>query len=219
MDWGIEVKANRLMPLWAALMIASAHAAAPYEERMGSRDGWHPLPFESRNDGTAAYETGRFASALRLLRPYAEGGDADAQFRLGSILGGLGEMGVGRERVPKDSAAAATWLGRAAQEGNLAAMREFARLSEQGEGVPKNSVIAFTYYVKAAEKLPEGAAKAAALYDAVRLKGDVLRFIAQFPEGDREAKSLADAVARTEALGKAARPEGVSGVARPDLRR
>lgn len=219
LDWGIEVNAIRLVPLWAGLLIASVHAGAPYEERMGGGQGWRPVPIESRSDGTAAFQAGRFATAVRLLRPYAEAGDADAQLKLGSILGGLGELGVGAERVTKDPPAAAKWLGRAAEGGNAEAMRDYARLAELGEGMARDPVTAFRYYAAAAAKLPGGREKTEAIEGALRLEPDAVRFIAQFPVGDRQAKSLAEAVAKTEELAQAARGQGVSGATSPKLRR
>ncbi len=49
-------------------------------------------PFE---DGVAAYKRGDYATALRLWRPLAEQGDADAQFNLGLMY-------ANGEGVPQD---------------------------------------------------------------------------------------------------------------------
>lgn len=207
---------HRFLALGLWLVAGMAQAVTPYEERLGAGGGgWRPPPV-GRSDAVSAYESGRFASALRLLRPFAEGGDPDAQLRAGRILGGLGEMGVGAERVPTDSAAAALWLGRSAKGGNPAAMREYGRAAEFGEGMPKDLVLAFQFYAWAAQKLPDGEGKAAALADALRLKPEAARYAAQFPAGDRQAQSLAEALRWTEASAQAS---GVTAATRPELRR
>jgi len=202
-----------MLGLWLAA--GFAQAATPYEERLGAGGGWRP-PVVGRGDAVSAYESGRFATALRLLKPFAEAGDPDAQLKAGRILGGLGEMGVGAERVPKDSGAAALWLGRSARGGNAAAMREYGRAAELGEGMPKDLVLAFRSYAGAAQKLPEGEGKAAALADALRLKPEAARYAAQFPAGDRQAQSLAAALRWTEG---AAQASGVTSATGPELRR
>ena len=56
-------------------------------------------PFE---DGADAYRAGDYATALRLWRPLADAGNANAQFRLGYMY----HDGQG---VPQDYAAAAAW--------------------------------------------------------------------------------------------------------------
>ena len=62
---------------------------------------------EPAGAGFAAYERGDYATALQLLRPLAEAGDANAQFHLGRIhLGGRG--------VAKNETEAAQWFRRAA---------------------------------------------------------------------------------------------------------
>jgi TPR repeat protein len=195
--------------LWLAAGLAQA--ATPYEERLGG--GWRPVPV-SRSDAVSAYEGGRFATALRLLRPFAEGSDPDAQLKAGRILGGLGELGVGAERVPTDSVAAVMWLGRSAKGGNVAAMRDYGRAAEFGDGMPRDPVLAFRFYAQAAQKLPDGEEKAAALADALRLKPEAARYAAEFPAEDRQAQSLAEALRWTETLAS-----GVTAATRPDLRR
>ena len=64
-------------------------------------------PFE---DGYAAHEKGDYATALRLLRPLAEGGNSDAQHNLGVMY----EKGRG---VPQDYAEAVKWYRKAAKRG------------------------------------------------------------------------------------------------------
>jgi len=59
----------------ASMMAVGLAVAAPAETALAG-------PFE---DGVAAYQRGDYATALRLLQPLAEHGNADAQFNLGII--------------------------------------------------------------------------------------------------------------------------------------
>src|SRR5271166_4344869 len=63
-------------------------------------------------DGNAAYERGDYAAAMNYWRPLADGGNADAQFGLGTLYinGGGG--------VPRDYARALAWYRKAADQGN-----------------------------------------------------------------------------------------------------
>ena len=64
-------------------------------------------PFE---DAVDAHARGDYAKALRLIRPLANDGDAAAQFNLGLMY-------VAGHGVQQDSAAAAIWFRRAAEQG------------------------------------------------------------------------------------------------------
>jgi TPR repeat protein len=65
-------------------------------------------------DSRAAYQRGDYATAMALLRPLAEGGDAAAQ-------NGLGLMYAKGQGVPQDYAQALVWYRKAADQGNAAA--------------------------------------------------------------------------------------------------
>jgi uncharacterized protein len=56
-------------------------------------------------DGVAAYEKGDYTTALRLLRPIADQGDAGAQYNLGLMY-------ANGQGVPQDYAAAANWCAK-----------------------------------------------------------------------------------------------------------
>jgi len=58
-------------------------------------------------DALAAHDRGDDATALRLIRPLADQGNADAQYNLGNMYA----TGKG---VPKDGSEAAKWFRRAA---------------------------------------------------------------------------------------------------------
>ena len=67
-----------------------------------------------RQDGEAAYANGDYATALRLLRPLANQGDASAQFYLGAMY----DTGQG---VPQDYPEAVKWYRKAAEQGDAKA--------------------------------------------------------------------------------------------------
>ena len=60
--------------------------------------------------GLEAYQRGDYAAALQEWRPLAEGGDAQAQFRLGGMY-------AGGQGVPQDWNEAVKWYRRAAEKG------------------------------------------------------------------------------------------------------
>lgn len=65
-------------------------------------------------DALAAHDKGDDAAALRIIRPLAEQGSAEAQYNLGIIY----FTGQG---VPRDTAEAAKWFRRAAERGDATA--------------------------------------------------------------------------------------------------
>ena len=79
-----------------AIAVVNAANAGPYEEAI------------------AANARGDYASAMRLLRPLAEQGHADAQ----SSLGDMYALGWG---IPQDYPEAVKWYGKAADQGNASA--------------------------------------------------------------------------------------------------
>src|SRR3990172_7650549 len=85
-------------------------------------------PFE---DAAAAYELGDYATALRLMRPLAEQGDALAQYNLGVMY----ENGQG---VPQDYAEAVKWYRKAADQGVALAQSNLGFAYANGQGVPQD---------------------------------------------------------------------------------
>ncbi len=71
-----------------------------------------PLPAQSVRAGIEAWQHADYQGAVRIWRPLAEKGDADAAFNLGQAY----RLGRG---VPTNLAAAATWFERAAAKGHL----------------------------------------------------------------------------------------------------
>jgi uncharacterized protein len=106
----------------------------------------------SYEEAIAASKRGDYATAMRLLRPLAEQGIADAQDTLGFMY----EWGHG---APKDKAEAAKWFAKAAKayrkaadRGNADAQNKLGGMYNFGRGVPKNYAEAVKWYRKAAEQ-------------------------------------------------------------------
>lgn len=95
-------------------------------------------------DAEAAYRRGDYATALGLLRPLAEQGDAAAQCYLGLAY----DNGQG---VPQDYRMAAAWLRKAADQGFPAAEHNLGVLYEHGQGVAQDYAAAASWYRKAAD--------------------------------------------------------------------
>ena len=96
-------------------------------------------------DGIEAHQNGDYAVAHRLLLPFAERGDAFAQF----YLGYMHETGDG---VPQDYAAAARWYRLAAEQGVAAAQLHLGDMYDNGRGVPQDYAAAARWYRLAAEQ-------------------------------------------------------------------
>jgi uncharacterized protein len=79
-------------------------------------------------DGVGAYKRGQYATALRILRPLAEQGNADAQFWLGAMY----EHGQG---VAHDYREARHWVQLAAAQGNAMVQAFLGIAYGEGRGV------------------------------------------------------------------------------------
>jgi hypothetical protein len=101
------------------------------------------------DEGTAAYDRGDYATALREWRPLAKQGVADAQYNLGVMYGeGLG--------VPQDYAKAVGWWRKAAEQGHATAQYNLGVAYHNGEGVPQNYAQAHMWYNLAASRFSPG---------------------------------------------------------------
>jgi uncharacterized protein len=94
-------------------------------------------------DGVDADERGDYATAMRLWRPLADQGDANAQNRLGIMY----EAGLG---VMQDFAAAVRWFRKAADQGLADAQLELGWMYEHGQGEPQDYTAALRWYRRAA---------------------------------------------------------------------
>ena len=104
-------------------------------------------PFE---DALDAYNTGDYATALRLWRPLAEQGYAYAEYMLGVMY----ERGEG---APRDYAEAVKWYRLAAEQDYANAQSDLGFMYDIGRGVPQDDVEAVKWYRRAAEQGVEGA--------------------------------------------------------------
>jgi TPR repeat protein len=106
----------------------------------------------SVEDAIAARGRGDYATAMRLMRPLAEQGNADAQDSLGAMY----EWGQG---LPQDKAEAAKWYAKAAEgyreaadRGDADAQYKLGDMYYFGRGVPENCAEAARWYRQAAEQ-------------------------------------------------------------------
>jgi TPR repeat protein len=96
-------------------------------------------------NATAAYDRGDYATALRLLRPLADQGNAIAQSNLGRMY----DKGQG---VPQDFAEAVKWYRKAADQGLAIAQNVLGFMYDKGQGVPQDYAEAIKWFRKAADQ-------------------------------------------------------------------
>jgi hypothetical protein len=107
--------------------------------------GFQTAAFAGLDEGTAAFNAGNFAEALKEWAPLAERGNADAQSNLGIMYA----MGRG---VPLDYWQATEWFRKAAEQGSATAQYNLGFHYAQGQGVPQDRVIAYMLCSLAAAK-------------------------------------------------------------------
>ncbi len=104
-----------------------------------------PLAVASLADGLDALKRGDYAVALEELRPLAEQGSAEAQYRMGLIY----EHGAG---IPADKAQAVAWLRKAAAQRHASAECELGILYATGDGVAQDDAQAVDWFRRAANQ-------------------------------------------------------------------
>jgi TPR repeat protein len=102
-----------------------------------------PVVASPLEDAAAAYDRGDYATALRLLRPLADQGDAAAQTK-------LGEMYYNGRGAPQDYAEMVKWFRKAADQGYAQAQSSLGIVYSVGRGVPQNHAEAEKWFRKAA---------------------------------------------------------------------
>ena len=80
-----------------------------------------------------------YAEALAILKPLADGGNAQAQARLGDMY--TEGRGVGQSQTE-----AVKWYERAALQGDVALQLKLARMYANGTGVDRNPNLAYVWY-------------------------------------------------------------------------
>jgi uncharacterized protein len=118
-----------------------------------------PLAAGPSEDASDAYGRGDYPTALRLLRPLAAQGNADAQVLLGLMY----DSGLG---VPQDYAEAVKWYQMAANQNSVHAYFALGLMYGMGHGVPQDYAVAATWFRQAAERgYPRGQALLGLLYE------------------------------------------------------
>ncbi len=95
------------------------------------------------NEGLDALRKGDFATAVKELRPLADRGDAEAQYRIGLMY----ENGKG---YPPDKAQGIAWFRKAAAQNHAAAQTELAVIYATGDGAPQDNKLAVEWFQKGA---------------------------------------------------------------------
>jgi hypothetical protein len=135
----------------AVLMLALGFALGVYRDPiMQSFSGLGQAvglvnPAPNADAAHAAYQSGDYATALRLARPLAAEGDARAQ----SLFGVLYYRGRG---VQKDDKEAVNWFRRAAEQGDIAAQFNLGVMFSEGQGVPQDYSEAMKWFRLAADQ-------------------------------------------------------------------
>jgi len=96
-------------------------------------------------DAKVAYDREDYATALRLFRPRADQGLADAQNNLGAMYA----KGQG---VPQDYAEAVKWYRKAADQGYAFAQNNLGGMYAKGRGVTQDDAQAVRWFRKAADQ-------------------------------------------------------------------
>ena len=97
------------------------------------------------DEAVAAYERGDYATAYRGFKSHAERGDAEAQYRLGSMY----RNGIG---VARNYVEAVKWFRRSAEQGHPNAQYSIGGMYFYGRGVPQDYSEAIAWYRRGAEQ-------------------------------------------------------------------
>lgn len=99
--------------------------------------------------GLAAFKTGDYTKAFKLLRPVAEQGDAEAQ----CIIGNMYQLGICIEKSDSSGSEAIKWYIKSAEQGYGVASNNLAEIFRAGScGVAVDRVEAEKWYHKAIEQ-------------------------------------------------------------------
>ena len=104
-----------------------------------------PVFGDDLSDGFEAAQKGDYKTALKLWKPLAEQGNADAQSHLGLMY----DEGYG---VPEDDKQAVKWYRLAAEQGHALAQYNLGLMYDEGEGVPEDDKQAVKWYRLASEQ-------------------------------------------------------------------
>jgi len=143
-------------------------------------------PEEDFRTGLSAFNSGDFATAMRLWRPLADGNDARSQAGIGFMY----HRGLG---VKTDDAQAAFWLRKAAEQGQAEGQMMLGSLYFFGLGVPQSYATAYAWCELAQDN---GQAEAQICRDAAlesltedAQRRDAFRMLREFRERFGRARS------------------------------
>ena len=128
----------------------------------------------------AAYNRGDYETAHILYKHYAEQGQVEAQYKLGTMY----HAGRG---VPQDYAEAVKWYRRAAEQGHPAAQYNLGARYYRGQGVQRDYILAHMWFNLAASGYPGSETKNR--NDAVYYRDNVASMMT--PDQIAEAQRLA----------------------------
>ncbi len=116
----------------------AAPQPAPVPPRVVEPKPAPPSPAELLARADRALNDRDYAAAVAVLRPLAQGGNANAQFRLGTLYA------AGRGVAQSDDTAV-MWYQRAAEQGEPDAQASLADAYASGRGVPANNYLAYVW--------------------------------------------------------------------------
>ena len=148
-----------------------------------------PATTQTYADATAAFNSGDFATAIRIIQPLAEHGNVKAQ----ALLGIMYHDGKG---LPQNYAEAMKWYRRAADQGDADAESLVALMYRDGKGVPQDYVRAYMWLALAAQSNEPAASWA---------RDDVARLMT--PAQIAEARKLAGDWKPEATIGSLAKPD------------
>jgi len=117
--------------------------ALPQRSKPSEKLAKQSKPTADVEQGIRAWLSGDFASAVAILGPLAEQGDARAQFQIGVMC----SYGQG---MPQDYAKALYWYNLAAAQGHAQAQYNIGVMYDEGIGVPQDEAKAIEWYSKPA---------------------------------------------------------------------
>ena len=143
------------------------------------------------DDAIALYRTGDTEGAIAMLEPLADRGNRDAAYTLGVIYDN-------RPASTRDAAIAAEWYRRAGEAGSSDGLLRYARMLDEGDGVPEDAREAVEIYQRLRKKRSDyTATRYAALHLGTHYRSgrgvdrDVPKAMKLFKEATR-SKKLAD---------------------------
>ena len=129
----------------------------------------------SQSQADAAYQRGDYATAIQLLEPLAEGGNASAQYTLGLMY-------AKGEGVPRDPVQAHFWLDLAAAKGDAEAAksRDLLAAMMTPSQIAEAQQLARAWMPKTKEQVePAREAIMKAVFKPARIKGQAVRQLVQ----------------------------------------